>query len=79
MIAVLKNGKKDMTMETDWLKHNVPFEKEVIMNYCNGMEENTASTLCNPCPYEYNCTKCKEETDKLARKSHKKKKKHNNK
>ena len=46
------------------------FRKEVIMNYCNGMEENTASTFCNPCPYEYNCTKCKEETDELARKSH---------
>jgi len=33
-----------------------------------------ASTLCNPCPYGYNCTKCKKETDKLARKLHKHKK-----
>ena len=34
------------------------------MNLCDG-RKNTASTICNPCPYEYDCTKCKEESNKL--------------
>lgn len=29
------------------------------MNYCNG-EENTASTMCNPCPYDGKCENCNE-------------------
>ena len=27
------------------------------MNYCNGVK-NTASTLCNPCPYDGKCEYC---------------------
>lgn len=38
------------------------------MNYCNEFE-NTFSTLCNPCPYEYDCEKCKKETEKYAHNS----------
>lgn len=30
------------------------------MNYCDG-EKNVASTLCDPCPYDHDCEKCKEE------------------
>ena len=32
------------------------------MNYCNG-EENTASTMCNPCPYDGNCQECREDME----------------
>ncbi len=35
------------------------------MNLCDG-SENTASTLCNPCPYEYDCERCKEEMEETA-------------
>ena len=28
------------------------------MNRCDISEENTASTLCNPCPYDYDCKAC---------------------
>ena len=33
------------------------------MNYCNG-DKNTASTMCNPCPYDGDCEKCKEDMAK---------------
>ena len=33
------------------------------MNACMLEGENTQSTLCNPCPYEYDCKTCKEEME----------------
>ena len=35
------------------------------MNYCTG-ERNVASTLCNPCPYDYDCEECRKEMEESA-------------